>query len=110
MKKNFLNGRKIKMDGETIYEINLKNSPFGVALAEIRNSKEHFHKNTKEWYYVIAGEGKLFLNEKQLPIRENDFVFIPPKSKHFVTKRGRKNLRVLAITIPSWDKKDHYLV
>ena len=110
MKKNFLRGRKIKSNGETIHEINLRNSPIGVALAEIRNSKEHFHKKTIEWYYIIQGKGKLYLDGKKLPLRENDFVVIPPKSSHCVKKEGRKNLKLLAITMPPWNKKDHYLV
>ncbi len=110
MKRNLLKGEKIKLRQETIYETKLDNSPIGVALAEIKESEEHIHKKTKEWYFVIKGSGYLYLNKKKMLLKENDFVFIPPKSKHFVKKIGKENLRVLAITLPSWNKKDHYFL
>lgn len=110
MIKNFLKGRKKKLNGELVYEINLKNSPIGVALAEIKISKEHFHKKMIEWYYIIQGRAEIYLDRKRLILRKNDFIKIPPNSKHFIKKIGRKNVKILVITLPPWNKKDYYLV
>jgi mannose-6-phosphate isomerase-like protein (cupin superfamily) len=106
MKRNFYKGKKIKFKAETIYEIDLKDSPIGVALAEIKSSVRHFHKKTKEWYYVIEGHGDIFIDGNKISLKKNDFVFIPPKSKHF----ARGKMKVLAITLPPWNKKDHHMV
>jgi len=106
MKRNFLRGKKIKFGGETIYEIDLGFSPIGVALSEIKKSEKHFHNKTKEWYYVIEGGGEIRIDDEKIPLKKNDFVFIPPKSKHF----AKGNLKVLAITFPKWSRKDHHLV
>jgi len=105
MKRNFLKGKKIKFKAETIYEIEMR-GPIGAALSEIRKSEEHFHKRTKEWYYVIEGRGTICIDGRRIPLRKYDFVYIPPKSKHFAEGR----MKVLAITMPPWDKKDHHVV
>jgi mannose-6-phosphate isomerase-like protein (cupin superfamily) len=106
IKKNFSQGRKIKFEGETIYEIDMKDSTVGAALAEIKKSKEHFHRKTKEWYYVIEGRGEIYIDGRKIPLKKNDFIFIPTKSRHF----ARGKMKVLAITSPPWSKKDHHLV
>lgn len=82
MKKNFFNGKKIKFKAETIYEIGMKNSAIGAAVAEIKKSEEHFHKKTKEWYYVIEGRGTIYIDDKRIPLKKNDF-FHPAEIKAF---------------------------
>jgi len=101
---------KKKLNGEIIYEMNLKKSPIGVALAEIKFSKEHFHKNMTEWYYVIRGRGKIYLNGRMRILRKNNFLMIRPNTRHYVKRVGRQNLKVLVISYPPWNKKDHHLV
>lgn len=107
---NLLKGKQIKLKQETIYETTLKNLPFGLALADIKKSEEHIHQKTKEWYFVVNGSGYLYLNGKKILLKENDLVFIPPKIRHFAKKRGIKRFRLLALTAPPWNKKDHYLL
>jgi mannose-6-phosphate isomerase-like protein (cupin superfamily) len=109
MKHNLSKGRKIRLREETIYETRLKNSKIGVSIAEIGCSEKHAHKKTNEWYFVLSGKGFLYLNGKKIFLKKDDFVFIPPKLNHFAKKKGKEKLKVLAITMPPWSKKDHFL-
>ncbi|MFO7566428.1 MAG: cupin domain-containing protein [Enhygromyxa sp.] len=54
----------------------------GVSLARLPPGKEsfalHVHAVQEEWIYVLAGEGRLRLDDTELTIRAGDFVGFPP--------------------------------
>ena len=107
---NFEKGRRVEADGEIIYEIELENSPLGIALAVIERSREHFHKKMTEYYYVIEGKGNAYLNGKKLEIKKGDLLVIPPLTRHYVEKRGKEKVKILVISFPPWSPTDHYMV
>jgi mannose-6-phosphate isomerase-like protein (cupin superfamily) len=63
---------------------------------EITDAKLHYHQRTDEIYYVIAGQGRMRLDEDEIDLRAGAVVYVP---------RGIKNkawgdLKVLVVCIP----------
>jgi len=95
----------IDLKTEKIYEI-LKTPNFGLAYAEIKESKLHLHRRTTELYLVCNGEGVLFLGNSKMKISGGDVIKIPPNTPHKV----KGNVRLFVISFPPWNKEDHILL
>ncbi len=63
---------------------------------EITDAKLHYHKQTDEIYYVLAGSGRMTLDETEIELREGVVVYVPRGIKH----RAWGNLKVLVTCIP----------
>jgi mannose-6-phosphate isomerase-like protein (cupin superfamily) len=63
---------------------------------EITNAKLHFHERTDEIYYVLDGEGKMRLDDKEIELGKDVVVYVPRRVKH----RAWGNLKVLVVCIP----------
>lgn len=63
---------------------------------QIQDAKLHYHEKTDEFYYVIAGEGMMILDEQQLPLRRGVVVYVPRGVRH----KAVGDLTVLTICIP----------
>lgn len=105
--ENILDMKPVIAEGEKIYEL-LKTQYFGLAYAEIKDSRLHWHEHTTEWYFVVGGEGEIILNDEHLRVSRNDFVMIRPQAKHRARMIGRRPLAVYIISSPPWSKDDHY--
>ena len=71
---------------------------------DIDGSKAHYHKLGTELYYVVEGEGTLFLDGEAHPIKKGSFAHIPPGVVH--SSEGR--MKVLVVGIPDIDDDDLY--
>jgi mannose-6-phosphate isomerase-like protein (cupin superfamily) len=67
-----------------------------VHQVEIQDAKMHYHKRTDEIYYIIAGQGTMILDEKEIELHQGIVVYIPRGVKH----KARGSLTVLTICIP----------
>jgi len=63
---------------------------------EITNAKLHYHERTDEIYYVIGGEGRMRLDDKEVELREGVVVYVPRGVRH----KAWGNLKVLVVCIP----------
>ena len=54
----------------------------GISLARIPPGKEsfalHVHSVQEEWIFVLSGEGRVRLDEREVTVRAGDFVGFPP--------------------------------
>ncbi|MCA9694021.1 MAG: cupin domain-containing protein [Myxococcales bacterium] len=54
----------------------------GVSLARLPPGKEsfalHVHSVQEEWIFVLSGEGRVRLDEREVTVRAGDFVGFPP--------------------------------
>ena len=71
---------------------------------DIDGSKAHYHKLGTELYYVVDGEGTLFLDGEAHPIKKGSFAHIPPGVVH--SSEGR--MKVLVVGVPDIDDDDLY--
>jgi mannose-6-phosphate isomerase-like protein (cupin superfamily) len=84
--------------------------PIGVCIADIKEAPLHYHKKTKEWYYVLDGKGKIFISTKTLNVKKGTLVFIESGLKHKAKRIGNKKLLVLVVTCPPFSKEDYFEV
>jgi mannose-6-phosphate isomerase-like protein (cupin superfamily) len=70
----------------------------------IDDSKEHYHREMTEFYYVLRGGGEMVLDGESTPIREGDLVLIPPGVRH--TSEGE--MEVLIFGVPPQETEDIY--
>ena len=67
-----------------------------VHYVEIHDARLHYHERTDEFYYVIAGQGKMFLDGEEIELHAGVVVYVPRGVKH----KAQGNLTVLTICIP----------
>jgi mannose-6-phosphate isomerase-like protein (cupin superfamily) len=63
---------------------------------EITDAKLHYHQRTDEIYYVIAGQGKMRLNDEEIELHQGVVVYVPRGVKH----KASGKLQVLVVCIP----------
>jgi len=63
---------------------------------EIENAKLHYHKHTDEFYYVIAGQGTMQLDDEEIELHQGVVVYVPRGVKH----KAWGKLTVLTVCIP----------
>lgn len=63
---------------------------------EIEDAKLHYHERTDEFYYVIAGQGTMTLDDQEIELHQGVVVYIPRGVKH----KARGKLTVLTVCIP----------
>ncbi|HET6881313.1 MAG TPA: cupin domain-containing protein [Pirellulales bacterium] len=62
----------------------------------IDHAKLHYHAHTDEIYYIIAGEGKMVLDEEEIEVRQGVVVYVPRGTRH----KAVGDLTVLTVCIP----------
>lgn len=67
-----------------------------VHRVEIQDAKLHYHERTDEFYYVIAGQGTMTLDDKEIELHEGVVVYVPRGVRH----KARGKLTVLTVCIP----------
>ena len=70
----------------------------------IDDSKEHYHREMTEFYYVLRGGGEMVLDGESTPIQEGDLILIPPGVRH--TSEG--DMEVLIVGVPPQETEDIY--
>ena len=75
-----------------------------VHAVDIDGARPHYHKVATELYYVLDGEGTVFLDGEEHPVRKGSIVHIPPGVVHAATGR----VRVLVVGIPDMANDDLY--
>jgi len=63
---------------------------------EITDAKLHYHERTDEFYYVLAGQGRMALDDAEIDLHEGVTVYVPRGTKH----RAWGDLKVLVVCIP----------
>lgn len=69
---------------------------------DIDGAKQHYHKRATELYYVLEGEGSVWLDGVEQAVRKGSIVHIPPGVVHGATGR----MRVLVVGIPDIKEDD----
>jgi mannose-6-phosphate isomerase-like protein (cupin superfamily) len=63
---------------------------------EITDAKLHYHERTDEFYYILAGQGRMILDDSEIELREGVVVYVPRGIKH----RAWGDLKALVVCIP----------
>lgn len=103
----------ITRDNSEIFELfhpqssDVENLSLALArVAEGESTRRHYHQNSEEIYYVLAGKGKMFLEGSSGEIYTGDCVYIPPGQKHYLENHGQKELLILCASSPPYSHTD----
>jgi mannose-6-phosphate isomerase-like protein (cupin superfamily) len=67
---------------------------------------EHYHPQSEELYYFVAGEGRMRLAEEEIEIGVGDCVVIPPGTPHKLWNTGPGPLVLLCCCAPAYSDDD----
>ena len=70
------------------------------------STQEHYHPNTEEIYYIMAGEGEIRMGSELRKVAAGDAIAIPPGQKHKIWNTGQDALKFLCCCVPAYDHSD----
>ncbi|HEY3328997.1 MAG TPA: cupin domain-containing protein [Capsulimonadaceae bacterium] len=68
------------------------------------DSEVHYHKKMTEIYYILKGNGSIYLDGEITPISEGSTIIIPPGVRH----RAIGELELINVVSPPFDPSDEY--
>ncbi|MFH1586973.1 MAG: cupin domain-containing protein [Candidatus Diapherotrites archaeon] len=69
------------------------------------------HKlKTSEVYYLLQGNGVMYIDDKTAEVKEGQAIYIPPKSQQRIKNSGEEDLIFLCIVDPAWKPEDEILL
>jgi mannose-6-phosphate isomerase-like protein (cupin superfamily) len=77
-------------------------APASITRLKTFDAQAHWHAHTDEYYYVLDGEGALFIDEERVPVKAGDCVWIHPGHVH----RAEGEFEALIIGIPAFSIED----
>lgn len=79
-------------------------------IAPGRATVMHRHARTEELYHVSAGQGRMWLAEREIELAQGDTVCIPPGTAHRLINTGSVPLVVLCACTPAYSHDDTELL
>jgi mannose-6-phosphate isomerase-like protein (cupin superfamily) len=102
-------------DGSTIRSLHdlttgaVRNQSLAEATLQPGQATErHYHRDTEEIYYVVAGTGEMEIDGDVETVAPNDAVLIPPGAWHRIRATGGEALRILCCCAPPYRHEDTY--
>lgn len=63
-----------------------------------------------EVYYILEGEGMMFIDNESGKVHQNQVVYIPPHAVQYIRNVGNRDLKFLCIVDPAWRPEDEEVV
>jgi mannose-6-phosphate isomerase-like protein (cupin superfamily) len=76
------------------------------SLAPGAATDAHYHPNTEEIYYLLAGEGMMAIEEESQRVVPGDAIAIPPGARHQIRNTGLTDLVFLCCCVPAYTDSD----
>ena len=70
-----------------------------------QSSRPHKLK-TSEVYYILEGEGIMYVDDGSAKVSSGQVVYIPPNSRQHIQNIGNSDLKFLCIVDPAWRPQD----
>lgn len=61
---------------------------------------------SSETYYILEGQGEVYINDETQTVNSNDVIYIPPMTTQCIRNTGNVDLVFLCICDPAWKKED----
>ena len=88
-----------KMDIELRYSL-------AHAVIKPGNSSYLHALKTSEVYYILEGEGEMFIEDETEKVYPGHTIYIPPNAKQCIHNSGNTDLVFLCIVDPAWRAED----
>jgi mannose-6-phosphate isomerase-like protein (cupin superfamily) len=70
----------------------------------------HYHRQTEEIYYILAGRGLMHLEGEEREVGPGDAIAILPGQVHGITTLGQTDLVLLAACSPGYELEDQVML
>ena len=67
------------------------------------SSRPHYHPVAEETYYILAGEGRMLVDGRELILRPGDALLILPPEVHQIFNDTDRDLEFIAVCAPAWE-------
>jgi len=64
---------------------------------------------TSEVYYILSGEGEMFIDEEKSHVKPGQAIYIPPNAKQQIKNTGIIDLVFICIVDPAWRVEDEMI-
>ena len=104
--------------GESVFELIGSSPKSGDArlhsLAHIlippgKCSSKHYHKVAEETYYILKGQGRMVVDEREYTLTPGQACLICAPEVHQIFNDGTVDLEFLAVCAPAWTPDDSFL-
>jgi mannose-6-phosphate isomerase-like protein (cupin superfamily) len=69
----------------------------------------HYHLETEEIYYILAGTGRMTVGDETREVKAGDAVFIPRRQIHTLENTGQVAMTILLVCGPAYSYEDHLM-
>jgi mannose-6-phosphate isomerase-like protein (cupin superfamily) len=81
-------------------------APLSLHVTSIRDAVRHYHRDTTEVYYILAGTGKMELNGTWVDLEPGTVVWIEPGTRHrLVSELG---VKTVVVALPAFNAADEF--
>ncbi|MBC8527639.1 MAG: cupin domain-containing protein [Candidatus Cloacimonetes bacterium] len=87
--------------------------PYSIAHAIVKSGEKtlpHKLKISSEVYFILEGEGIIYIDDEYAKIHSGQAIYIPPNSKQYIQSTGNSDLKFLCIMYPMWRLEDEKLI
>jgi mannose-6-phosphate isomerase-like protein (cupin superfamily) len=81
-----------------------------VVIPPHKSSPAHYHKVMEETYYILRGEARMIINDKEYTLQAGQACLIQFQENHQIFNEYENNLEFLAICTPAWYPQDSYTI
>ena len=85
-------------------ELEIRYSLAHATLKPGQSSLPHKLK-TSEVYYVLEGEGIMYIDDESAKVHSGQAVYVPPNSTQHIRNTGNSDLKFLCIVDPAWQQE-----
>jgi mannose-6-phosphate isomerase-like protein (cupin superfamily) len=85
---------------------------YSLALAKVKQGEiTSVHKlKSSEVYYILEGEGEMYIGKEKGKVTAGQAVYIPPNSVQRIKNTGLNDLMFLCIVDPAWKKENEEMI
>lgn len=100
-----------EMIGEAVTsELGADHSLARIRIPSGKSSNLHFHKISKETYFIIKGEARMQVNGEKIRLVPGQACYLAPGDVHKIQNQGKEDLEFLAYCVPAWVPEDSFEV
>ena len=70
----------------------------------------HRLKTSSEVYYILAGQGRMYIDDEEADVAAGQAIYIPPGAVQWIKNTGAEDLVFLCIVDPAWRLEDEEII
>ena len=86
---------------------------YSLAYAVVKSgeaSLPHKLKAASEVYYILEGEGIMYIEGESAKVYPGQAIYIPPNARQCIKNTGKSDLKFLCIVDPAWQYEDEEII